>query len=214
MFHTQNCLRGSGFRMKTLGCEFPSAPWLFILPISEVVSLGLSLPRMVSLATQSLHLRKPRITIEIRLPCPIRKPWQFLGLCLSSHYVYHLLFISCLLFSCSIVYNSFATPWTVAHQAPLLMGFSRQEYWSGMFIAVLFTIARTWKQPRCLSSDEWIRKLWYIYTVEYYSAIKKKRLTAFESVLIRWTKVEPIIQSEVSQKEKHQYRILTHVYGI
>ena len=83
-----------------------------------------------------------------------------------------------------------------------------------MFIAALFTIARTWKQPRCLSSDEWIRKLWYIYTVEYYSAIKKKRLTAFESVLIRWTKVEPIIQSEVSQKEKHQYRILTHVYGI
>jgi len=74
-----------------------------------------------------------------------------------------------------------------------------------MFIAALFTIARTWKQPRCLSTDKWIRKLWYIYTMEYYSAIKK---SAFESVLMRWMKLEPIIQSEVSQKEKHQYSIL------
>ena len=75
-----------------------------------------------------------------------------------------------------------------------------------MFIAALFTIARTWKQPRCPSADEWIRKLWYIYTMEYYSAIKKN---AFESVLMRWMKLEPIIQSEVSQKVKHQYSILT-----
>ena len=73
-----------------------------------------------------------------------------------------------------------------------------------MFIAALFIIARTWKQPRCPSADEWIRKLWYIYTMEYYSAIKK---STFESVLIRWMKLEPIIQSEVSQKEKHQYSI-------
>ena len=80
-----------------------------------------------------------------------------------------------------------------------------------MFIAPLFTIARTWKQPRCLSADEWIRKLWYIYTMEYYSAIKKK---TFESVLMRWMKLEPIIQSEVSPKEKQQYSILTHIYGI
>ena len=80
-----------------------------------------------------------------------------------------------------------------------------------MFIAVLFITARTWKQPRCPSADEWIRKLWYIYTMEYYSAIKKN---AFESVLMRWMKLEPIIQSEVSQKEKHQYSILTHIYGI
>ena len=80
-----------------------------------------------------------------------------------------------------------------------------------MFIAALFTIARTWKQPRCPSADEWIRKLWYIHTMEYYSAIKKN---AFESVLMRWMKLEPIIQSEVSQKEKHQYSILTHIYGI
>ena len=69
------------------------------------------------------------------------------------------------------------------------------------FIAAPFTIARTWKQPRCPSADKWIRKLWYIYTMEYYSAIKKKN--TFESVLMRWMKPEPIIQSEGSQKEKH-----------
>ena len=80
-----------------------------------------------------------------------------------------------------------------------------------MFIAALFIIARTWKQPRCPSADEWIRKLWYIYTMEYYSAIKK---IAFGSVLMRWMKLELIIQSEVSQKEKHQYSILIHIYGI
>ena len=79
------------------------------------------------------------------------------------------------------------------------------------FIAVLFIIARTWKQLRCPSADEWIRKLWYIYTMEYYSAIKKN---TFESVLMRWMNMEPIIQSEVSQKEKHQYSILTHIHGI
>ena len=60
-------------------------------------------------------------------------------------------------------------------------------------------------------ADEWIRKLWYIYTMEYYSAIKKN---SFESVLMRWMKLELIIQSEVSQKEKHQYSILTYIYGI
>ena len=80
-----------------------------------------------------------------------------------------------------------------------------------MFIAALFIIARTWKRPRCPSADEWIRKLWYMYTMEYYSDIKKN---TFESVLMRWMKLEPIIQSEVSQKEKHQYSILTHIYGI
>ena len=64
-----------------------------------------------------------------------------------------------------------------------------------MFIAAPFTIARTWNQPRCLLADKWIRKLWYIYMMEYYSAIKKN---AFESVLMRWIKLEPIIQNEVS----------------
>ena len=80
-----------------------------------------------------------------------------------------------------------------------------------VFIAALFIIARTWKQPRCPSADKLIRKLCYIYTMEYYSAIKKN---TFESVLMRWMKLEPIIQSEVSQKEKHQYSILMHIYGI
>ena len=78
-----------------------------------------------------------------------------------------------------------------------------------LFIVALFTIARTWKQPRCPSTDEWIKKLWYIYTMEYYSAIKKN---TFESVLMRWMNLEPIIQSEVSQKEKDKYRILMHIY--
>ena len=80
-----------------------------------------------------------------------------------------------------------------------------------MFIAALFLIARTWEQPRSPSADEWIRKLRYIYTMEYYSAIKKN---TFESVLMWWMKLEPIIQSEVSQKEKHQYSIIMHIYGI
>ena len=80
-----------------------------------------------------------------------------------------------------------------------------------MFISALFTIARTCKQPRCPWADERIRKLWYIYIMEYYSVIKKN---AFESVLMRWMKLEPIIQSEVIQKEKHQSSILMHIYGI
>uniref|UniRef100_A0A4W2ESG0 DUF1725 domain-containing protein n=1 Tax=Bos indicus x Bos taurus TaxID=30522 RepID=A0A4W2ESG0_BOBOX len=79
-----------------------------------------------------------------------------------------------------------------------------------LFIAALFTIPRTWKQPRFPSTDEWI-KLWYIYTMEHYSAIKRN---TFESVLMRWMDLEPIIQSEVSQKEKDKYHILMHVYGI
>ena len=80
-----------------------------------------------------------------------------------------------------------------------------------MFTAALFTIANTWKQPRCPLADEWIKKLWYVYTMEYYSAIKKN---AFESVLMRWINIEPIILSEVSQKEKDKYHILMHIYRI
>ena len=71
-------------------------------------------------------------------------------------------------------------------------------------------IARTWKQPTCPLTDEWIKELWYVYTMDY-SAIKRN---AFESVLIRWMNLEPIIQSEVSQKEKDKYHILTDTYGI
>ena len=80
-----------------------------------------------------------------------------------------------------------------------------------LFIAAVFMVGRTWKQPRCRLTDEWVKKLWYISTMEYYLAIKRN---AFESVLMRWMNLEPIIQSEVSQKEKDKYHILTHIYGI
>ena len=82
---------------------------------------------------------------------------------------------------------------------------------TSLFTAALFTIARTWKQPRCPSTDEWIKKLCYINTMEYYSAIKRN---TFESVLMRWMNPEPIILSKVSQKEKDKYCILMHIYGI
>ena len=80
-----------------------------------------------------------------------------------------------------------------------------------VFITALFTIATIWKQHRCPSTDEWINKLWYINTVEYYPAMKSN---PFESVLMRWMNLEPIIQSEVSQKEKNQGHTLMHTYGI
>ena len=80
-----------------------------------------------------------------------------------------------------------------------------------LFIAALFTIVRTWKQPRCPPTDEWIKKLWYIYIMEYYSTIKRY---AFKSVLIRWMNLEPITQSEVIQEEKDKYCFLTHIYKI
>ena len=80
-----------------------------------------------------------------------------------------------------------------------------------LFVAALFTVARTWKQPGCPSTDEWIKKLWYIYTMEYYSAIKRN---TFESVMMKWMNLEPIIQREVSQKEKDKYHIIKQIYGI
>ena len=80
-----------------------------------------------------------------------------------------------------------------------------------LFIAALFTTARTWKQPRCPSTGEWIKKLWYIYMLENYSAIKRN---AFESVLMRWMNLEPSIPSEVGQKVKDKSRILMHIYEI
>ena len=88
---------------------------------------------------------------------------------------------------------------------------SERDTCTPMFITVLFIIARTWEQPRCPSADEWIRKLWFIYTTEYYSAIKND---TFESFIMRWMKLEPIIHSEASQKDKQQYNILIHLYGI
>ena len=80
-----------------------------------------------------------------------------------------------------------------------------------LFIEALFTIARTWKQPRCSLTDEWIKKLSYIYRMEYCSAIKRN---TFESFQVSWMNLEPIRYSEVSQKEKEKYSILIHICGI
>ena len=87
----------------------------------------------------------------------------------------------------------------------------QKESCTTMFTAALFTIARTWKQPKCPSTDECIKKMWYIYTMEYYSAIKRNQI---ELSVVRWMDLETVIQSEVSQKEKNKYRMLTHIYGI
>ena len=84
-----------------------------------------------------------------------------------------------------------------------------KEMWVPNVHCSTVKIARTWKQPRCPSADEWIRKLWYIYTMEYYSAIKNN---TFESVLMKWMKLEPIIQSEVSQKKKNTNTVYQHIY--
>ena len=80
-----------------------------------------------------------------------------------------------------------------------------------MFTAPLFTIARTWKQSKFPSTDEWIKKMWHMYTMEYYSSIKGNEIELF---VVRCTDLETVIQSEVSQKEKNKYCTLTHIYGI
>ena len=87
----------------------------------------------------------------------------------------------------------------------------QKESCTTMFLAALCTIARTWIQPKCLSTDEWIKKMWQIYTMEYYSAIKRNET---ELSVVRWMDLETVIQSEVSQKEKNKYHMLTHIYGI
>ena len=80
-----------------------------------------------------------------------------------------------------------------------------------MFIAALFIIARTWKQPKCPSLDDWKKKMWHIYTMEYYSAIKRNEIELF---VVRWMELECGIQSEVSQKEKNENSMLTHICGM
>ena len=87
----------------------------------------------------------------------------------------------------------------------------QKESCTTMFIAALFSIARTWKQPKCPLTDEWIKKMWYIYTMEYYSAIKRNEIELF---VVRWVDLKTVIQSEVSQKENNKYRMLTHIYVI
>ena len=87
----------------------------------------------------------------------------------------------------------------------------QKETYTTMFIAALFKIARTWNQPKCPSTDEWIKKMWHIYTMEYYLDIKGNETELF---VVRWMDLESVIQSEVSQKEKNKYRVLTHICGI
>ena len=79
-----------------------------------------------------------------------------------------------------------------------------------VFIAALFTMARSWKQPKCPLTDKWIKKMWYIYTMGYYSAIKRNEIGSFVET---WMDLETVIQSEVSQKEESKYCILTHICG-
>ena len=80
-----------------------------------------------------------------------------------------------------------------------------------MLIAAVFTIVRTWNQPKCPSRDEWMKKMWHIYTMEYFSAIKRNKIVLF---VVRWMDLESVIRNEVSQKEKNKYCMLTHIYGI
>ena len=87
----------------------------------------------------------------------------------------------------------------------------QKESCTTMFIAAVFTVARTWKQPKCPWTEEWIKKMWHIYIMEYYSVIKGNKIELF---IVRWMDLETVIQSEVSQKEKNKYCMVTHIYGI
>jgi hypothetical protein len=80
-----------------------------------------------------------------------------------------------------------------------------------MFIAALFTIARLWEQPRCPTTDKWIKKMWYLYTMEFYSAVKKNEILSFAS---QWMELEKIILSEVSQAQKAKNRMFSFIYGL
>ena len=80
-----------------------------------------------------------------------------------------------------------------------------------MLIAALFTIAKSWKQPKCPLTDDWIRKMWYIYTMEYHSAIKKNDIMPFAAT---WMELETLIRSETSQKEKDKYHMISLICGI
>ena len=80
-----------------------------------------------------------------------------------------------------------------------------------MFTAALLTIAKTWKQPECPLTDDWIRKMWYIYTMDYYSAIKENEIMPFAAT---WMELETLILSEVSQKEKDKYHMTSLISGI
>ena len=80
-----------------------------------------------------------------------------------------------------------------------------------MFTAAIFTVARTWKQPKCPSAEEWVKKMWYIYTMEYYSAIKRNEIMPFAAI---WMDIKMVILSEVSQTQKDKYHMMLLLYGI
>jgi hypothetical protein len=80
-----------------------------------------------------------------------------------------------------------------------------------MFITALFTIAKLWKQPRCPTTDEWIKKMWYLYTVEFYSAMKENKILPFAS---KWMELENIILSDVSQAQKTKNHMFSFIYGL
>ena len=87
----------------------------------------------------------------------------------------------------------------------------RKDPCTPVFIAALFTIAKTWKQPKCPSTEEWIKKMWYIYTMEYYSAIKKNEIMPFAPT---WVDLEGIMLSEITQTEKDKYFMLSHMWNL
>ena len=87
----------------------------------------------------------------------------------------------------------------------------QKDIWTPMFIVALFTIAKTWEQPKCPSTDEWIKKMWYIYTIEYYSSIRKNEIMPFAAT---WMYLKIIILSEVNQKQKDKYHMISVIYGI
>ena len=82
---------------------------------------------------------------------------------------------------------------------------------TSMLITMLFTTAKIWKQPKCLSVDQWVKKLWYIYTVEYYSAVKEREILPFATA---WMDLESIMLSEISQSEKDKYHMISLICGI
>ena len=97
--------------------------------------------------------------------------------------------------------------WAYTLRKPLI----QKDTCTPTFTAALFTIARSWRQPKCPSTNKWIKKMWYIYTMEYYSAIRRNAVGSFVEM---WMDLETVIESEVSQKEKNKYRILMHICGI
>ena len=93
---------------------------------------------------------------------------------------------------------------------PLLGTLIQKNLCMSMFIAAQFTIAKCWKQPKCPSANEWIKKLWYIYTMEYYTAERKKELLVF---MTAWMELERIMLSEISQAVEDKYHMISHISG-